>query len=175
MNGSSLPLLVAVGLFLAMVLWRVRPALGSGRRPGASRAEIDAHLKKAEAAKDEAERAVALCDAADLLTPRAALGLYLRAMKADPASVTVVDRAVAGLKKRPRALEAGLWRHLAGTPWTAHREATEAALAALQSLYEGPRRNPLRARFVAQARAALGGTAPPTSGGAAARSSSVSA
>jgi hypothetical protein len=43
------------------------------------------------------------------------------------------------------------------TPWTESREATQAALDALRALYEGPLRNPTRARAMANARDALRG------------------
>jgi hypothetical protein len=157
MQGLSPPLLVAVALFLLAVLWRVRPALGFGHRPGVSRHAFKAQLERAEAAKDDHEKALALCDAADLLAARGARGLYLRAMRADPTSVQVVQRAVTGLAKRPRALEAVLWRHLGAGPWTPSRDATVAALDALRVLYEGPLRNAVRAKVFAHARDAMKG------------------
>jgi len=157
---SSLPLVIAAALFLAAVLWRVRPAIGYGRKPGASKAAVDGHLRRAEAAKDDRERAAALCDAAELLATRAAIGLYLRALRADPGSVKLVERTIAGLGKRPRALESVLWRHLSTTPWVAHREASALALDTLRSLYESKLRNHVRARFVAHAREALVGAPP---------------
>lgn len=155
MQGLSPPLLVAVALFLLAVLWRVRPALGFGHRPGASRQAVKAQLERAEAAKDDHEKALALCDAADLLAARGARGLYLRAMRADPKSVQVVQRAVTGLARRPRALEAVLWRHLGAGPWTDAREATAASLDALRVLYEGPLKNATRAKVFAHARDAM--------------------
>ena len=157
MQGLSPPLLVAVALFLAAVLWRVRPAFGFGHRPGASRAAFKAQLERAEATKDDHEKALALCDAADLLAARGAKGLYLRAMRVDPTSVQVVQRAVTGLAKRPRALESVLWRRLAAGPWTGSREATGAALDALRVLYEGPLRNAMRAKVFGHARDAMKG------------------
>jgi hypothetical protein len=155
METLSTPLVVAAALFLAVLVWRVRPAIGLGRRSGASREAIRAHLARAEAAKGNHERALALCDAADLLSTRAARGLYLRAMRADPASAEVVARAVSGLSRRPRALEAVLWRHLSTSPWTETREASGAALDAMRALYEGPLRNGVRARVFAHARDTL--------------------
>ena len=157
MQGISPPLLVAVVLFLAAVLWRIRPAFGFGHRPGASRAAFKAQLERAEAAKDDHEKALALCDAADLLAARGAKGLYLRAMRMDASSVQVVQRAVTGLAKRPRALEQVLWRHLAATEWTGPREATCAALDALRVLYEGPLKNAMRAKVFGRARDAVKG------------------
>jgi hypothetical protein len=157
MEGTTLPLAIAAGLFLAVLIWRVRPAVGFGRRPGASKAEVKAHLARAEAAADPKDKALALCDAADLHGAQGARGLYLRALRADPASKAIVDRTVAGLAKRPRALEAVLWRHLSQSEWTTAREATVASLDALRALYEGPLRKSMRAKFFAHARDALKG------------------
>jgi hypothetical protein len=157
MESSTLPLAVAAGVFFAMVVWRVRPAIGFGRRPGVSKEAVRAHLARAEEAKDEHSRALALCDAADLLAAGAARGLYLRAMRSDPASVQVVERTVKGLAKRPRTLEAVLWRHLAAEPWMGARDASVVALDALRTLYEGPLRRSVRAKFFAHARDAVRG------------------
>jgi hypothetical protein len=157
MEGSTLPLVVAAGVFFATVVWRVRPAIGFGRRPGVSKAVVRSHLARAEGAKDEHERALALCDAGDLMAAGGARGLYLRALRADPMSVKVVERTVAGLAKRPRTLESVLWRHLSVSPWTSARDATVASLDALRSLYEGPLRKSVRAKFFAHARDAVRG------------------
>ncbi len=157
MQGSTLPLVIAAGVFFAMVVWRVRPAMGFGRRPGVSKEALHAHLARAEAAKDEHDRALALCDAADLMAAGGARGLYLRALRADPGAVQVVQRTVTGLAKRPRALEHVLWRHLSQSPWTESRAATVASLDALRVLYEGPLRKAMRAKFFAHARDALRG------------------
>jgi hypothetical protein len=157
MEGATLPLVIAAGVFFAMVVWRVRPVIGFGRRPGVSKEALRGHLARAEAAKDEHDRALALCDAADLMAAGGARGLYLRALRADPAAVQVVQRTVTGLAKRPRALEHVLWRHLSQSPWTDSREATVASLDALRVLYEGPLRKSLRAKFFAHARDALRG------------------
>jgi hypothetical protein len=84
-----------------------------------------------------------------------AKALYLRALRADPRSALVIQRATAGLARRPRALESLLWRHLAATVWRDCPEATRAALDALEALYEGPLRNATRAKAIANARDAL--------------------
>jgi hypothetical protein len=155
MQDWSIPLVVATGAFLVVLLWRVRPLVGWGRQRGASREDVREAKARIEAARDERERAMALCDAADLLAPGRAKGLYLRAIRCDPASVKVVERAVAGLARRPRALESVLWRHLAIAPWGESREATRAALDGLRALYEGPLRRSVRAKAMAHARDAL--------------------
>lgn len=162
MDSSTLPLACAAAAFLAVVVWRVRPAVGIGRRPGVSRADVKECLARAEAATGPREKALALCDAADKLAARGAKGLYLRALRADPTSTEVVTRTVAGLGRRPRALDAVLWRRLAGEPWTAAagttagtHEAVLATLDALRAVNDGPLRRPLRAKFFAHARDAL--------------------
>jgi hypothetical protein len=169
MQASSLALALATGAFVAMLIWRVRPSFGSTR--GGGRAALRDAQARIESAADEPSRARALCDAGDLMAARVAgsagaQGLYMRAMRADPASTEVVARAVAGLAKRPRVLESVLWRHLSAGPWTAaSRGAMTASLDALRALYEGPRRNAVRARALANVRDALGASSPPGGAG----------
>jgi hypothetical protein len=155
MQDWSIPLAIAAVAFLAVVLWRFRPFVELGGEPkaGAIPRELQAKL---DAVKSEAERALLLCDAAAETRTAGATALYLRAMRADPASVEVVERAVGGLSHRPRALESVLWRRLGAAPWTESKDATRAALDALRVLYEGPRRNAVRARAMTQARDAMG-------------------
>jgi hypothetical protein len=155
MQDWSIPLVVAAVAFLAFVLWRVRPFVEWGGRGAHRQAQREAQTR-IEAAKSEAERAVVLCDAAEQMRLGEAKGLYQRAMRADPSSAQVVERVVAGLSHRPRALESLLWRRLGATPWTRSREATRAALEALRVLYEGPLRNAVRAKALANARDLLG-------------------
>jgi hypothetical protein len=91
---------------------------------------------------------------------RGAMAVHLRAVRDEPASVQVVEQAVAALSRRPRALEVVLWRHLAAGPWESRREAVLASLDALRSLYEGRRRNQVRAKAIAYAKAILLGQGP---------------
>jgi hypothetical protein len=171
MQLPSIALDVATGAFVLTILWRVRPALGPVRRSG--RLALREAQGRIEKATDEAGRARALCDAADIVVADApfagsgrAQGLYLRALRADPASAEVVTRAVAGLARRPRALEALLWRHLGAADWKGPcRPAMLAALEALRGLYEGPLRNAVRARAIGNARDALGGAEGGAEGG----------
>ncbi len=104
----------------------------------------DAH-ERIDGAPNDVERAKALCEAAELLAPGSAKGLFLRAIRADPASSEVIERVVAGLGRRPRVLESILWRHLAASPWGETKGATKVTLGALASLYEGPLKNATRA------------------------------
>ena len=154
MQEWSTPLILATAAFLAVLLWKIRP-LVPGPRLGASREAMREASARIEAAPNEKERAIALCDAADLLNPVSAQGLYMRAIRADPASVVVIERAVAALAKRPRVLERLLWRYLAGSPWRRSREVTSVVLEALRLLYEGPLRNATRAKAMANAREAI--------------------
>jgi hypothetical protein len=162
MQSLSTPLLAAAAAFLLVVLWRVRPAIPFGPRRRKSREALHEARTRIEASADPKLRAVALCDAADIMARAIggasnATGLYLRALRADPRSAEVVQRAVAGLAARPRALEGLLWRHLAQAPWTSDsRDATRAVLDALRVLHEGPLKNGIRARALANARDALG-------------------
>jgi|SRR5580698_10296819 len=162
MQDWSLPLVLATAAFLMLVVWRVRPAFPWSPRRQATREALRAALSVVESATDDEARALALCDAADLVGKRVvasanATGLFLRAVRTDPKSVEVVRRVVAGLANRPRALESLLWRHLGVASWTgASRPAVRASLDALRVLYEGRLRNTARARALAHARDALG-------------------
>jgi hypothetical protein len=150
----SLPLVLAAASFLVVLLWRVRPLI-PGRRRGTSREELRQAHARIDAATSEPERARALCDAADLMKTASAKALYLRALRADPGSVDVIQRVAAGLARRPRALESLLWRHLSAAPWRDFPDATSASLDALRTLYEGPLRNPTRAKAMSHARESL--------------------
>jgi hypothetical protein len=158
MQTWSLPLIVATGAFLAVLLWRVRPSVPWGRRrreAREARREVQARI---ETASNDEERARALCDAADLAAKSVgrkarAASLYQRAIRADPRSMQIIARAVAGLAARPHALESLLWRHLAAVPWSgASRDAARASLDALHALYEDPLKSHVRARALANAR-----------------------
>lgn len=155
-----LPLVITVGVFIAFLLWRVRPAM-PGQHNGNGPALRDARKRAAEAT-DEKGRALALADAGDACARRlgrtnAAVGYYLRAMRCDPTSAELVNRTARGLTRRPHALEGLLWRRLGSEPWTGDREgAARAALTHLARLYDGPLRNRLRARAIEHALAAIG-------------------
>jgi len=159
MQDWSIPLVIAIGAFLALLLWRVRPALPPwGRRRRGRRQALRDARARIEAAPDGRTRALALCDAADLSAKTiggisSASGLYLRAIRSDPTSTDVIERASVALAARPRTLESLLWRHLAAAgPWTGPaRRAAHASLDRLRALYEGPLRNSVRARALANA------------------------
>jgi hypothetical protein len=157
----NVPLVVATFVFVAFLLWRLRPAgIGAvgGRGKGAA---LRAAKQRVAAAKNDAERALALCDAGDaaaggLAGGDSAVGYYLRAMRTNPHSPELVARAAQGLARRPRALESLLWRRLGAEPWSGGGEAAaRAALDELARLYAGPLRNGPRARAMENARALL--------------------
>ena len=157
-----IPLVVAAAAFLAVVLWRVRPAFGPAR-PSLRVALKDAR-ERIEAAKDDKSKAIALCDAADVCAlslgrASSAHGYYLRAMRCDPQSVDIIDRAAKGLKRRPRDLEHVLWRRLAQSEWKGDMRAPAiAALKHLVELYDDRLRSPHRARALEHAIVALSDT-----------------
>jgi hypothetical protein len=159
-----LPLVVTAGVFILFLLWRMRPAFGSGK-DGAATLLRDAK-KRLDAAKTDEERALALADAGDACArsvgrANGAVGYYLRAMRANPASSDLVERAARALARRPHALEGLLWRRLGAEPWTQQRApAAHAALRELARLYAGPLHNRVRARALEHALASLG-AAPP--------------
>jgi hypothetical protein len=160
MKDAFVPLIAAAGAFFAVVVWRVRPVVLWRTRRLASRGAFREVQGRIEAAKSGAERARALCDAGDLLAAHvrsrgSATAMYLRAIRADPGSVEVVERAVATFARRPHALESLLWRQLATARWSESRDATHAALDALRALYDGPLRSPVRARALTNARESL--------------------
>src|SRR4051794_10671227 len=112
-----IPLLVSALLFVAFMLWRMRPDFGSRAGNGATAATLREAKQRIESAKDDKARALALCDAGDACAQSigrttGAVGYYLRAMRADPTSAAIVERAAAGLARRPHALESLLWRRL---------------------------------------------------------------
>ncbi len=169
-----LPLVIATALFLAFMVWRVRPALSRGRGARPRRGALREAQKRIEGAKTPQEKALALSDAGDacayaLGRATGAIGYYLRAMRSDPASAEIVERAARGLARRPRALESLLWRRLGAEVWGG--DAKPAALAALRHLvrlYGGALRQPTRARALENALRALGASPSPADGRAAA-------
>lgn len=154
------PLAVLAIVFLAVLLWQNRPALARSRPP--LRAALREARARIEGAADDEARARALCDAGDACATSlgragSAQGYYLRAMRCDPRSVELVERAARGLARRPRALEALLWRRLGAEPWTDETRAPAlAAMRALAGLYAERLRDPHRARALENALAALG-------------------
>jgi hypothetical protein len=155
------PLVVATLVFFAFTVWRVRPAFLTERRGHPRRIALRDARKRIDEAKTDAERALALCDAGDACAraigrTTGAIGYYLRAMRVNPASSEIVERAAAGLSRRPHALESLLWRRLGAEPWTGSaRPAALAALRHLAALYAGPLHQGTRARALEFALSAM--------------------
>lgn len=167
MQDWSIPLVVAVSAFLAVLLWRVRPHVPWGEARRDSREKMREARRRIEQTESDQARATALCDAGEIaaaskLGGGSAIGFFLRALRTDP-SAEVIERMSRALAGRPRRLESLLWRHLASGPWTDTR-AVRASVDALRSLYEGPLKSAtrqLRARALANAADALAGGSTP--------------
>lgn len=158
MQDWNLPLIIAAIAFGAFILWQVRPAFS--RERAANRVLLKEAQKRIEEAKDDDARARALCDAGDAsakeLSSGRAVAFYLRAMRLNPSSAELVERAAVALSRRPRALESLLWRRLAAEPWRGPSEAAaRAALRHLVQLYSGPLRQAIRAKALENALAAI--------------------
>ena len=157
-------LIAAATVFGLYVVYRFRPMFAGGRTVVASLADA---RKRIDAAKNDEERATALADAGDACAKAVgrtagAVGYYTRAMRANPRSVAIVDRAALGLSRRPRALEQLLWRRLASEPWEGDkRDAALSALRHLHRVYDRSKRNRTRARMFENALVALGAPLPP--------------
>src|SRR5258708_4643976 len=145
----------AAVLFAGFLLWKYRPTLPlprfspsrwSSRRGARNAAALEGEIKeareRARAAKSARERAQALTAAADAaaLLPEgltSAMGLYLRAMRADATFCDPV-RGVAALlrNERPELLERVLWRRLSHLPWSGETApAVKVAAEGLVALY----------------------------------------
>jgi hypothetical protein len=150
---QTVALTVAAIAFLALVLYRVRPRMGRRRRAPFGPA-LKAARDKLNAATTDAERASALCEAADACAAafgrgEAAASYYMRAMRLAPTSVEFVERACRNLEHRPRVLEGLLWRKLgADADRKGTHDATLAALRGLVQVYSIGARNAPRARAV---------------------------
>ena len=136
-------------LFLAFLLWQMRP--GGTRRRGLGGEAKAARARAADAATPRA-RAEALCEAGALAVRdgsrwTSAAGSFLRAMNADPLWPEAVSQlALAFRRRRPRLLEKILWRRLGSLPWDdAHRPVLLLIAATLEQLYEKERRDRVRA------------------------------
>lgn len=160
-----LPVAIAAVLFGVFVLFRFRPLVG-GVSQKAARGELKEARARLANAKTDAERVEALLAAADACARTvglagAASSYYLRAMRVAPDRTDLVERAAAGLARRPRLLETLLWRRLGAEPWTGpHADATRAVLKELLALYGNRRRSQLRLRMVERALEAIGGERP---------------
>ncbi|WP_394825999.1 hypothetical protein [Pendulispora albinea] len=167
---DSYVLLAATLVFAVYLVFRFRPSVFSRSRRasrGAARTALrDAKARLHLATTDEA-RAACLGDAAEASAnaglANGAVGYYIRAMRLEPHSAALVDRAASSLAEHPRALETLLWRRLGAQAWTGPAAAaTHAAIRHLAILYtRPPLRHTVRARTFAHALAALAPDLPP--------------
>jgi hypothetical protein len=147
-------------LFLLFLLVKMRPAR---RRRDALSEAVQAARERARRATTADERADALCEAGTLAIRSqrritAAVGFFLRAMRADPTSAQVIQRTTSALaRRRPRLLEKILWRRLAVLPWDGpHRDAARAAAIGLRELYLREIRDRNRAEILRKLARTLG-------------------
>jgi hypothetical protein len=141
-------------VFALYLFWKLRPAIGVDDALELRR-RADGSLGKAlEALPNDTARVAMLCDEAEKLAlqmgrRRRAAILFARAMRLAPADVGVIDRASKALAKKPRLLEALLWKRLAAAgPAAQELPAVEAALTALASAYGRMPRRTLRQRAI---------------------------
>lgn len=145
-------LAAVAALFLGFLLVKLRPV---SRSRAALSAEVSAARSRARTAATPRLRAEALCEAGEVSAKQgrrftAAAGYFLRAMKADPTSAEIVERAANALqRRRPGLLEKLLWRRLAAVPWDdAHRAAARSLSLALGRVYERGLRDKARAEVL---------------------------
>ena len=134
------------------MVFRFRPVVSSAGR--ASAVLLKDAKQRILRANDDTARATALCDAADacagLGRTRAAVNYYMRALRVEPTSLEIANRAAEGLARRPAALEKVMWRQLANARFGESRESREAGVIALRALAASYAK---RRRFHARARA----------------------
>lgn len=148
----QIPLLVSACAFAAFMVFRFRPVMSDEGR--ASAVALKDAKRRVVAAKDDASKATALCEAADasarLGRTGAAVVFYLRAQRADPGSKDIAQRAAEGLARRPAALEKVMWKQLAAARIADSEASRDAALIALRALAASYAK---RRRFQARAKA----------------------
>jgi hypothetical protein len=153
----------AAVVFSGYLLWKFRPSFplptlprrqrSTRPSPEQTRFDVQKEREKARTAKTPRERATSLLlaaeaasDADDGLT--SAMGLYLRAMRADATFCDPI-RGIAALlrSERPELLETVLWRRLANLPWSGETvPAAKCVAESLVSLYRRELRHRDRAK-----------------------------
>lgn len=123
--------------FVLILVWRFRPQLSSDHdRPVPRKL-----AKQLEGATDSAAKAAVLFDAGTqaltALRYGNAYNYFRRALRVQPDSAELVERVAQALARRPRGLEALLWRSLSEADFQGgNREAALAALGALVQVYD---------------------------------------
>lgn len=146
MTPQTIALLAVAVVFALLLLWRARPAFLDGGRGAGYREALRKAQGRIEAAKTDAEKAAALCDAADACAmafgrSSAAVSYYLRAARLAPTSEAILKRALEGLHPKPRALETFLWRRMAHADFAKEpKKLQRETLVALARVYDqGPK------------------------------------
>ncbi len=141
-------------VFALYLFWKLRPAMG-GDDALEFRRRTDSNLGAALAAlPGDAQRVAMLCDEADRLAStlgrrRRAAILFARAMRLAPSEPVIVERAIKALAKKPRLLEALLWKRLALAPMTAaDKKSFQTALTGLAQAYGLMPRRGMRQRAI---------------------------
>jgi hypothetical protein len=172
-SWQNLLLVGALLLFAGFLLWKYRPSWPLFRpdrrlRPAEKRewASLAGQVREArELARSAAtprERAAALVRGAEAAALAdhgvTAMGLYLRAMRADPTFCEPIQGITALLRKdKPEVLESVLWRRLAQLAWSGDTEpAARCAAEALIAVYRRELRDRDRARALRKLVALLG-------------------
>lgn len=129
---------VASVAFVLILVWRFRPQLA---REGIERPMPKKLAAQLEAAKTSEDKAVLLYQAGQAaltaLRYGSAENYFRRALRVQPDSSALVDQVATALARRPRGLEALLWRRLSDARYEgAERTASIAAMVALIRLYD---------------------------------------
>lgn len=124
--------------FALIILWRFRPQLTSTEHDRPVPKKLAAQLEAASAPADKAKLLYdAGSQALSALRYGSAENYFRRALRVLPGSAELVDQIATALARRPRGLEALLWRRLSDASYSgAERQASLAAMAALIRLYD---------------------------------------
>ena len=169
MDWQNVAVVAGAVVFAVFLLWRMRPVRLGVSAVRRSTVDTMAARVQARSAPDARSRARILCDAARRVGGQpggasAAIGLFLRAMKADPSWPEPVSCISSLLgHRRPHDLERILWRHLGSCSWAdgGQREVAAACAHALAGLYRGRLKDRSRASALHKLAAELGPVRPP--------------
>lgn len=137
MEIRDLIVVAASVAFVLIILWRFRPQLATEQdRPVPKKL-----ARELEGAPDPKAKAQLLFDAGvqalAALRYGSAESYFRRALRLEPGSVELIERVAEALSRRPRGLEALLWRSLSEADFHGpNRNASVAALEALVRLHE---------------------------------------
>jgi hypothetical protein len=152
MDWQNLVVLAGALVFMAFLLWRMRPVRkGLGVVGSMAKNTMQARAKARDAAQPRERAAILHAAAAEIASQRggafAALSLFLRALRADPSWPEPIE----GLRKllwlrRPHALERLLWKRLGSSSWQGEQRPVACASArVLSDLYRARLHNRSRA------------------------------